>query len=334
MGNKETRKETDFWGNEKEVHYEDGKKVGETKYRETFWGNKIQDHYDSSGNKTGETRREEGVFSDKAVHYDADGNRTGYTKNDETFFGDPTHRHYDKFGNQVGKSHYEEGFWGEHKKVHTGEYFKSGESKNETFNYNGRGYSGSEVPSGSRRTEASGNKFPNFPIGILIVLILAFVSWLAMFSSKSEKIPVSEKKNENDRNSERSEADKRHDTYVKIKTNQQAGVHTSKIKADTFSYSGKLLETDISDGSAGFVWFSQSVKNKVIAGMCSGQSEVYIIINGKNYDYYSGSMELNNNIGAAVTFYYRNKDKDHFNRCITTGCDNFPCPIGVVVNAK
>ena len=40
MSEKYTKKETDFWGNPKEVHYEDGKKVGETKYRETFWGNK------------------------------------------------------------------------------------------------------------------------------------------------------------------------------------------------------------------------------------------------------------------------------------------------------
>jgi len=36
MGKKYTKKETDFWGNEKEVHYEDGEKVGETKHRETF----------------------------------------------------------------------------------------------------------------------------------------------------------------------------------------------------------------------------------------------------------------------------------------------------------
>jgi len=47
MGKQYTKKETDFWGNEKEVHYEDGEKVGETKYRETFWGNKVQDHYDT-----------------------------------------------------------------------------------------------------------------------------------------------------------------------------------------------------------------------------------------------------------------------------------------------
>ena len=33
MSKKYTKKETDFWGNEKEVHYEDGRKVGESKFR-------------------------------------------------------------------------------------------------------------------------------------------------------------------------------------------------------------------------------------------------------------------------------------------------------------
>lgn len=145
---KSTKKETDFWGNEKEVHYEDGNKVGETKYRETFWGNKVQDHYDSSGNKTGETRREEGIFSDKAVHYDSEGEKTGYTKNDETLFGSKIQRHYDTSGHQVGKSHYEEGFLGGHKKVHDGEYFKGGGGGGQSSSDSGSSYGDSSSTSG------------------------------------------------------------------------------------------------------------------------------------------------------------------------------------------
>lgn len=145
---KSTKKETDFWGNEKEVHYEDGKKVGETKYRETFWGDKVQDHYDSSGNKTGETRREEAFFSDKAVHYDSEGKKTGYTKNDETLFGSKIQRHYDTSGHQVGKSHYEEGFFGGHKKVHDGEYFKGSSGGGQGSSTSGASYSDSSSASG------------------------------------------------------------------------------------------------------------------------------------------------------------------------------------------
>lgn len=124
MGKKYTKKETSLFGNEKEVHYEDGKKVGETKYRETFWGGKVQDHFDSSGNKIGETRREEKLFSDKAVHYNTKGDKIGYTKNDKTIFGNEIQKHYDQSGKQTGKSTYEEGLFGGRKKVHDGEYYK------------------------------------------------------------------------------------------------------------------------------------------------------------------------------------------------------------------
>lgn len=121
-----TKKETDFWGNEKEIHYDDqGNKVGETRYRATFSGDKVQDHYDASGTKTGETRRQEGLFGDKAVHYDADGKQTGYTKDHTTFCGDKIQRHFGHDGEQVGKSHYEDTLFSGRKKVHEGGYFKA-----------------------------------------------------------------------------------------------------------------------------------------------------------------------------------------------------------------
>lgn len=126
-----TKKETDFWGNEIEVHYEGGRKVGKTKFRETFLGNKVQDHYNISGEKIGETRKKEGFFSDKAVHYDTDKNKIGYTKDGETFFGNKIQKHYDKSGKEVGKSRYEESFFGGRKKVHNGEYFKADKKDSE-----------------------------------------------------------------------------------------------------------------------------------------------------------------------------------------------------------
>lgn len=173
---KETKKETDFWGNEKEVHYEDGKKVGETRYRETFWGNKVQDHYNSSGEKTGETRREEGLFSDKAVHYDSEGKKTGYTKNDETFFGNKIQRHYDPSGHEVGKSHYEEGFFGGHKKVHEGEYFKGGGE--------GGGGSGAYGSSYGDSSPASGL---GLLLGVLVCAAIGIGLIISVFQGSGDK---------------------------------------------------------------------------------------------------------------------------------------------------
>lgn len=185
-----TKKETDFWGNEKEVHYDDsGNKVGETKFRETFWGNKVQDHYDASGNKTGETRKEEGLFSSKAVHYDEHGNKQGYSKDDTTFFGNKIQHHYDNYGRKVGKSHYEEGFLGGHKKVHDGEYFKSRSTKEHAGNYEtgsyGSGYSDSYDY--SRRNKTGSDL--GFVFGFLALIVVAFLFVMYMKGFSIQDLP-------------------------------------------------------------------------------------------------------------------------------------------------
>lgn len=60
-----TKKETDFWGNEKEVHYDDNnKKVGETRYRETFLVIKSKTTTTQMARKFEKTQKEEGLFSD------------------------------------------------------------------------------------------------------------------------------------------------------------------------------------------------------------------------------------------------------------------------------
>lgn len=164
-----TKKETDFWGNEKEVHYDDdGNKAGETRYRETFFGNKVQDHYDAEGTKTGETRRHEGLFSDKAVHFDSDGKPVGYTKDDETFFGDKIQRHYNNDDDVVGKSRYEETFFGNRKKVHEGEYFK-GRASNE-----------------DSQSSSSGSGEESFGSVVGVIIIIGILWWLGS-QTDSEK---------------------------------------------------------------------------------------------------------------------------------------------------
>ena len=129
-----SRKESDFWGNKREVHYEDGEKVGVTKFKKTFWGKTVQEHYDASGQKVGETKKEEGFFSDKAVHYNSKGEKEGYSQDGATIIGEKIQRHYDKSGKKVGKSHHEEELLGGSRKVHEGTYFKDGKSERDRAN--------------------------------------------------------------------------------------------------------------------------------------------------------------------------------------------------------
>lgn len=124
MGKRYTIKETDIWGNEKEVHYEDGKKIGETRFKDTLFSGRIQEHFDADGEKIGETRRG-GFFNDKAIHYDADGNKVGYSENVDTIFSGVQQRHYDKSGKLVGKSHVDAPIFGSKRKVHEGKFFKA-----------------------------------------------------------------------------------------------------------------------------------------------------------------------------------------------------------------
>lgn len=122
-----TKKETDWLGREKEVHYDDsGNKIGETTFKETLFGNKVQEHFDTSGNKIGETRAKEGLFSSWAEHTDAKGDKIGYSKDGETLFGNKTQTHYTPDGKVAGKTSYEEKFWGSgYNKKHEGDFFKA-----------------------------------------------------------------------------------------------------------------------------------------------------------------------------------------------------------------
>lgn len=146
-----TKKETDFWGNEKEVHYENGEKVGETRHATDFWGNNTQKHYDTDGKETGSTRKEHGWFSDHAAHYDSKGEKIGETHNGHSFWGNEEQKHYDQDHNPVGRSEYGTGFWGDSRKIHDGQYFKGGTSPDDGANQNanqsgnsGRANSGSQ----------------------------------------------------------------------------------------------------------------------------------------------------------------------------------------------
>ena len=115
----EIRKETDFWGNEKEVIYKDGNKVGEIRREETFFGlgPSVKREYDNAGNKVGETRREETLFGlgptvDRT--YAPDGEQISETRKEQTLFGlgPQVERSYDKQGRLLSETRYEKTFLG------------------------------------------------------------------------------------------------------------------------------------------------------------------------------------------------------------------------------
>jgi hypothetical protein len=122
-GEREIKRETDFWGNEKEVIYEDGRKVGEYRLEERggFMGmgtrtEKVE--YNSEGVEVGYSRQEErGGFmgmgtENKDIHYNTDDEEVGHSQVEERggFMGMGTHHvsvEYDHDGNEISQSNWE-----------------------------------------------------------------------------------------------------------------------------------------------------------------------------------------------------------------------------------
>ncbi|HEX5701852.1 MAG TPA: hypothetical protein VFX97_01380 [Pyrinomonadaceae bacterium] len=122
-----TKKETDWLGREKEVHYDaNGEKAGETKFTEDWRGRSKQEHYDSAGEKKGETRKgSDWLGRERAVHYGSDEERVGYSKNEADWLGNQVQSHYDTSDNKVGDTRREEDWLGNTRKVHSGTHHKS-----------------------------------------------------------------------------------------------------------------------------------------------------------------------------------------------------------------
>ncbi|MDB5694396.1 MAG: hypothetical protein JWO81_3459 [Alphaproteobacteria bacterium] len=117
---RETRTERDFWGNEHEYIYEDGKRVGEHKIesRGGFLGigdepQKVE--YDLDGNERGYSRKErQGGFlgigeEEVEANYDDNRRRAGYSRVEQRggFLGIGTHHArigYDEDGNEVSST--------------------------------------------------------------------------------------------------------------------------------------------------------------------------------------------------------------------------------------
>ncbi|AXS39801.1 hypothetical protein [Breoghania sp. L-A4] len=119
-----TKKEKDFWGNEREVVYENDRKVGEIRSEERggffgFGAETVRVERDTSGNEVGYSKTEErgGFFGFGAeptqVNYDTSDNETGTSRVEERggFFGLGTEHvrvHRDKDGNEEAVSKWED----------------------------------------------------------------------------------------------------------------------------------------------------------------------------------------------------------------------------------
>lgn len=113
----EIRKETDWLGREKDIIYNDGKKVGETRHETTFWGNPIDRTYDKDGNRVSETRHETTLFgTSKEVTRDTEGNKISKTVYKETICGGKKGVIYQD-GNKIGELKTEKGIFGGRKQV-------------------------------------------------------------------------------------------------------------------------------------------------------------------------------------------------------------------------
>lgn len=92
-----TKKETDFWGNVKEVHYDSrGNKTGETIETTTVWGSPIQEHYNAQGNKVGTSQLSRGVGGDERVEHYSNTEYLGYTKPGRSVGGEERLEHFSK----------------------------------------------------------------------------------------------------------------------------------------------------------------------------------------------------------------------------------------------
>ena len=120
MGNKETKTEEFFnWDklslDKKEVHYEDGKKVGETKHETTWTGKPIDKTYDSKGDKVSETRYEETLFSGTVGKTrDTEGNLISKTYGDPRILNDTIDRVIYEDGKEIGRLRRDDRLFGRH----------------------------------------------------------------------------------------------------------------------------------------------------------------------------------------------------------------------------
>ncbi len=187
---KEVRKETDFWGNEREIVYENEKRVGEitTEERGGFLGlfsEPVKVERDNDGREVSYTKNEErgGIFglgaTETQVRYDPDDREIGQSRVEERggFLGLFTHHvrvERDNTGEEVSQTHTERrgtflGLGGDRRRVTTFSPPRPGEQNNKETN----GSSGGDVSGGS--SGEAGGGLAGFVGLFFVFLIVALV---------------------------------------------------------------------------------------------------------------------------------------------------------------
>jgi hypothetical protein len=138
-----TKKEKDWLGRDKEVHFnEDDEKTGETTFTTDWKGQSKQIHVDAGGEKTGETRSGTDFFGRaRAEHVDENNEVIGHSRDEKDWCGKSVQVHYDTSGNKVGETRSGHDWLGRARKEHTGQYFKAAErsQSSEDTHYGGSG---------------------------------------------------------------------------------------------------------------------------------------------------------------------------------------------------
>jgi hypothetical protein len=176
----ETRKTTDFWGPEKEEHFNDsGDKVGETRFSTDWKGDRVQQHVDAHGNKTGETRGgSDWLGRDRAEHTDTDGNLVGTSRDETDWLGRSVQRHYDPSDEKVGETRHKTDWIGSPYKDHEGEYFKTHPSdRSKGGGASSPGYDSSAQ--GSTGSEQSTRSL-GWIVWVLVIPVLLAIAWFVL----------------------------------------------------------------------------------------------------------------------------------------------------------
>lgn len=194
----EIRKETDFWGNEKEVIYRDGAKVGEIRHEETFFGlgPSVKREYDNANNKVSETRREETFFGfgptvDRT--YTQNGERIRETRKEETLlgFGPQVERSYDKQGRLLSEARNEKTFFGFGPTVKRIRHTKQDSTANAIAD-RGKGELSSRGGSPTKSTSAGGNRKSSGIRWLWFLVIATVAGVIASRINSRFSMPVAE----------------------------------------------------------------------------------------------------------------------------------------------
>jgi len=191
---REVRKETDFWGNEREVVYENDKRVGEITTEERggifgFFSEPVEVERDNDGKEVSYTKNEErgGFFGfgaqETQVRYDPDDRELGQSRVEERggFLGEFTHHvrvERDNAGEEVSQTHTERrgtffGFGGDRRRVTTFSAPRTGVKNNkETGGSSGGGSGGSGGSFGEAGSGLAGFVGLFFAF-LIVVLVLA-----------------------------------------------------------------------------------------------------------------------------------------------------------------